>query len=253
MHKISSNSLFVGKNIIHLPKCHSTNTLAAELLSWGNVQEGTIIVADHQTAGRGQRGSTWESEPGLNLTFSLILKPTFLAPNEQFFLTIVSSLAVQAVIRAETSSCKVKWPNDLYAGERKICGMLIENTVRGSRIDSAVIGIGLNVNQQAFTNPGAVSLRQLTGQVYDLSRLLDLLAQQLEAKYLLLKAGGHSQLKSAYLENLFGLGTERDFEDAEGVFRGKINGVTGQGQLLIEKTSGQLCTYAFKQVRFLHP
>ena len=144
MHKDPIDSLFPGANQIRLPSCHSTNDVASDLLAEGNIAEGTVIITDHQTKGKGQRGNSWESEPGKNLTCSLILKPKFLPVQKQFELTVVSSLAIVHTLRdLGLPNAQVKWPNDIYYGNAKIAGILIENTVRANHLEYAVVGIGL--------------------------------------------------------------------------------------------------------------
>ncbi|NJM26329.1 MAG: biotin--[acetyl-CoA-carboxylase] ligase [Bacteroidia bacterium] len=159
MYKIPAKTLFFGKNLIYVPECHSTNDLAWELVKTAKAGEGTIVITSNQTAGRGQRGNAWEATAGLNLTFSIVFKPTFLAPHQQFALNMFSSLAVaQALAEANVPGLRVKWPNDVMSGARKMVGILVENTVQANRINHTVAGIGINVNQQAFDVPNATSI-----------------------------------------------------------------------------------------------
>ena len=151
MVKGLSETLFTGRNLIKVKTIASTNNYALELLANNEPIEGTAIMAEYQQSGKGQRGSGWLSDEGANLLVSLIFYPRFLSPNNQFYLNIIASLAVMETVnnfcRADV---KVKWPNDVYANERKIAGILIENSIRGSQIFSSVIGIGLNINQTSF-------------------------------------------------------------------------------------------------------
>ena len=159
MHKIFTNTLFIGKKVIYLPSCHSTNSIASELVIKGDAISGQIVITDFQSSGRGQRGNEWESEEGENLLFSIIVNAEFLDPSECFMLNIVTSLAlIDTLDEYVNSNIKVKWPNDIYYDQRKICGMLIENYIKSNSIKFSVIGIGLNVNQKSFSNPTAVSL-----------------------------------------------------------------------------------------------
>lgn len=250
MHKIFTNSLFVGKKLIHLPKCHSTNSIAAEFVTSGQAYEGTVIFTDHQTAGRGQRGNVWESAPGENLTFSIILKPSFLRPQQQFFLTLVSSLAVYDVVKKEVENTKIKWPNDIYCGQKKLGGILIENSVKRNKIETSVVGIGLNVNQLDFSVDSATSLQIVTGRKYDKESLLQDICSHLETLYLQLRAGNLEALRQLYLNNLLGINERRLFADDAGQFNGCIRGITALGQLLIQTDSGER-TYNMKEVQFL--
>ncbi len=251
MHKISSNSLFIGKKVVHLPKCHSTNSVAAELLAFGHAQEGTVVITDCQTAGRGQRGNKWESTPGENLTLSVVLKPDFLSLHQQFFLTIVSSLAVCAVVKEQTGQATIKWPNDVFVNAGKISGILIENTIRKNKIEACIVGIGLNVNQTRFSTELPTSLRQVTGNTYDLEPLLHRLCESLESFYLRIRAGRLEETRLLYLQHLMWLNEWRAFKDANGVFQGKITGITEGGKLIVEREEG-MNVFDLKEVEYIY-
>ena len=151
---------------MELPSCRSTNQVASDLLSVKKPNEGLVVLTRNQTEGRGQRGSHWESEPGKNLTFSTILKPTFLPISRIFDLTIVASLAiVRSLADFGLESCKIKWPNDIYCRDAKIAGILIENAVRANQIEWAIVGIGLNVNQTKFLTADATSTKLENGGI----------------------------------------------------------------------------------------
>ena len=160
MYKIQPNTLFTGKIIKYLPTCHSTNDIAAEMIQSQEVFEGTIIITDHQTTGRGQRGNSWEAAIGQNLTLSLILKPTFLRASDQFQLNVAVSLGVHEFLSQYLpEGLTIKWSNDIYHYDKKLGGILIENTLQGYNIGYSVIGIGLNINQKQFENIRGTSLR----------------------------------------------------------------------------------------------
>lgn len=152
-----------------LESCASTNT---ELAGRADVPHGAVLATRTQTAGRGQRGNSWEAEPGKNLTFSIVLRPTDFPAARSFELSMVTALAVSDYLQAflPAHSVKVKWPNDIYVDDRKICGILIENSFCGTRLDRMIIGIGINVNQTIFLSdaPNPVSLAQLTSREYAL-------------------------------------------------------------------------------------
>ena len=157
---------------IWLDTIDSTNSEALRRLP--ELESGTVLAAREQTAGRGQRGNTWFTEPGKNLTFSIVLKfgegglPPLRA-TEAFWLNYVISVAVADFLQSHAIWCKVKWPNDVYVGKNKICGILIENALTGNGLAASVIGIGLNINQREFPQlANATSLWSLTGEEYPL-------------------------------------------------------------------------------------
>lgn len=250
MYKIPAKTLFVGKNLVFVPECHSTNTIAMDLGQRNSAIEGTLVITDHQVAGKGQRGSTWTSEPGKNLTLSLIFKPIFLKPDQQFWLTRVVALAVADYVRSKVKgSVKVKWPNDVLVDGLKVCGVLIENSISGSIIQFSVVGIGLNINQLTFYMLNATSLKQQTGFDYDLENELHALLQVIEIRYLQLRDGKQDLLKADYLKNLYRLGEQHFFNTSTGSIQGTIVGVDLQGQLLVQ-TDNAIQAYDLKEIRF---
>lgn len=257
MYNNPPNTLFIGQNLVYLPDCHSTNDTAAELAKNQAVPEGTIVIAGHQSQGRGQRGNVWQTEPGKNFTFSLIVKPSFLSVMQQFQLTIAVSAAIHAFVRTYVpQGLCIKWPNDLYWNDYKMGGILIENTVQGVQLSHSIIGIGLNINQIHFpANPRATSLRLATflptgEDDYDLEILLPLLLELLEKKYLQLRSGNFYALKAYYLAYAYGYGKERLFLSQGKLFRGQIIDFDEIGRLGI-RSGDQVCYYAFKEVEFV--
>ncbi len=250
MYKIPANTLFVGKNLVFVPECHSTNTLAMELSQRGSAAEGAIIITDNQYSGRGQRGNQWISEPGMNLTFSLILKPTFLKPDQQFRLTMVISLAVADYVKSTiTDLVRIKWPNDILVGDRKICGILIENSLSGDTIQFAVVGIGLNVNQGLFSTPNSTSLLVETHHDFDLNAELSLILEAVEARYLQLREGKNSLLTDDYLNSLYRKGEWHLFNTTQTTFEGMIEGIDTRGRLAI-RTANAIQHYDLKEISF---
>lgn len=251
MYKILANTLFLGKDIVYLTDCHSTNDEASKRLDQRTVSEGSIIITDNQTKGRGQRGNQWISEPGKNLIFSLVLQPTFLVPADQFYLNMTISLAVTDFFSDYVQGVKIKWPNDIFhADSGKLGGVLIESSINSLSIESSIVGIGLNINQVDFTVPNATSLSKLTHQDFNLLELFRLLVLHIEKRYLELKKGMHSKLLSDYLNQLFRYEEWAKYEDNE-VFIGRIIGIDKDGRLIIEKENGFVNHYAFKEVKFL--
>lgn len=253
MHNYDFNTLFIGQSAQVLPKCHSTNSYLQELLTNSRPVEGSLIVAEEQTAGRGQRGSRWEAAAGENLTFSVLLRPAFLPVDAQFQLTTCISLAIFELLTEflPERDIRIKWPNDLYAEGSKIAGILIENLVRSQKIEYSIVGIGLNVNQLSFSTAPATSLAKLAGQPFVKEKVLHRLCQLLEQHYLALRAGGTEAQRRRYLEALYWKGEVRTFEDAAGVFSGKIIGVQPSGKLAICKANGDVSYYENKAVRFV--
>jgi BirA family transcriptional regulator, biotin operon repressor / biotin---[acetyl-CoA-carboxylase] ligase len=252
LYKIPASTLFIGKNLIFVQECHSTNTLAQELNQRSSAPEGSVVITDNQTAGRGQRGNSWETTQGLNFTFSILLKPSFLKPDQQFYLNIVIALGVFQYLSQRTDSqVSVKWPNDILVNQKKICGILIENTIQGSTIQSTVAGVGLNINQQFFASEKATSLKNITGNDYVLAAELDLLLSSIEKKYLQLRQGQAKDLFREYHQHLFGLGDQRSFRSDGNAFSGVITGVDPIGRLKVNTDGGER-VFDLKEIEFLY-
>jgi BirA family biotin operon repressor/biotin-[acetyl-CoA-carboxylase] ligase len=253
---IISNSLFVGKVAWYKANLDSTNAYAKQLLAKSNPTEGTAIYAGYQTAGRGQFGSSWQSAPNENILLSVILYPRFLLVEQQFKLHQVVALAVYDLLSMyllPADALQIKWPNDVYYQDQKMGGILIENELRGAYLHSAVIGLGLNINQTAFPEGllRATSLRLQTGDAYDLVDLIGKFCGHLEQRYLQLRAQHYQRLETQYLQLLYGYQVWRPYKDARtGVsFRGKIIGLDAQGRLNIQSANG-VHAYDFKELIF---
>ncbi len=250
-----SNILFVGQRVIRLDQVDSTNNFALGLLKGTSLEEGAVITTTCQTRGKGQRGNSWESDPGLNITCSIILRPTFLDLAQQFDLTRVVSLAMTDVLQKllPTHDVKVKWPNDIFVGKQKIAGILIENVVLGSQLSYSVIGIGLNVNQQEFVANGlnAVSLLNCAGHKFDLEEVLKLICGSVEARYLQLRSGKLAILRELYLERLFNAGINSQFTDFNAIFEATIVDVTVDGHLILQDLRGVQRKFAMKEVAWV--
>jgi BirA family biotin operon repressor/biotin-[acetyl-CoA-carboxylase] ligase len=235
--------------LIRLPKCHSTNDIAADYIKTGE-PEGTVIVTDHQLSGRGQHGNLWESRKGKNLTFSIIFKPDFLKANQGFSLNMAVSVGIcEAVSQLNALQFKIKWPNDIYFGNRKAGGILIENFIATGMIRDSIIGIGVNVNQEKFDTPKAISILQITRKESDLQEILNKILRSIEFRYRQLKAGLAQNIRETYFEHLYMYQCLHEFK-AGGKFTGKIVDVDGAGRLVI-KTGDHLRTFNAKEVEFL--
>ena len=250
MYKYLANTLFTGKKIIYLPSCHSTNDLARQFIDKKEATDGTIVITDCQMEGKGQRGNKWLTEPGENLTFSVIYSPDFLTADENFWLTIITSLALQKALREYGVHTRIKWPNDIYAGNKKVGGILIENIIENRRLRFSVIGIGLNINQQYFQVPDAASLFNITNRSYRLQEVFEKVVTLLEQHYLQLKSGRRETLKSAYLQHLLGIDEQLEFESEGRKFTGIIRGVDHRGRLKVE-VDGNSHYYELKEIKFL--
>ncbi len=233
--------------------CGSTNAL----LAGSDAADCHFVVARRQTAGRGQRGNTWESLPYANLTFSLMVRPRALAAARQFELSMVIALAladaVDAVLAGAGAAerCKVKWPNDLYYGDRKLAGILIENSLEGRSISRSIVGIGLNVNQECFFSdaPNPVSLRNITGCRYELDALMEHVAATISDSIDEYRRSGDSiPLLERYRGRMWRGSGEWPFrEPGGGTFLSSVAGVSLDGTLTL--ANGR--SYAFKEVAFV--
>ncbi len=228
--------------IIHIEETDSTNRWLKE-----NGEGTMVVVADYQTAGKGCGTNSWESERGKNLTFSMLIHPTDIPASQQFRITEVVSVALCEVLEQYIGDVSIKWPNDIYMGDKKICGVLIENRLQGNVIVDSIIGIGLNVNQTEFVSdaPNPVSLRQLLGREIDREALLHDFLETFAA------VSSSETTYSAYRNKLFRMGKQAVFSDETGRFEGTIQDVETDGRLLIKDLSGQARRYAFKEVQFV--
>lgn len=249
------NTLFIGKVHLHFSELDSTNKYASELLSKSNPTEGTVISTEFQSSGRGQIGSKWESAPQMNLTVSFIFFPHFLIPKRQFLLNQAVSLGLHDFVsHFIPQRAKIKWSNDLYVEDKKIAGMLIQNTLSSTKILSSIVGIGININQKTFGAdiPNPTSLTLETAKSYnDLHQLLSILCQMLEKRYLQLKSGKYDQLHQDYLDNLYRYEQEAWFQKPDGFsFKGKITGLDAMGKLLIQQAN-RTEAFGIKEVKFI--
>ena len=243
----------IGSCIMRILEVGSTNNYAAEQLLTNRPQEGTVYVANSQVDGRGQTSNKWESEPNMNLTFSIVLYPDFLEISNQFEISKAVSLGITDFLKERTGLVSIKWPNDIYLGNGKIAGILIENSVRINKISTCIIGIGLNINQKIFKGgaPNPVSLSQITGFEYNLEESLTGLCQQIDTRFQQLINGGFNKIDVDYSEILYKAGVWSIYRDDNGNFRGRILGVDRYGRLKIEIEGGTIRKYQFKEVVFL--
>ena len=234
MYKSIYDTLIIGKKVIYLPTCHSTNDIAAELVRSGASMEGAVVITDDQTKGRGQRGTTWVAQQGMNLTMSVLLTPVFLPIAEQFLISQAMALGISSYLNNYSDKVKIKWPNDIYIDDKKICGTLIENSIQGTSLASSVIGIGVNVNQIVFDNPRATSLAKIFGHNFNLNEEFSKLVRHLDAWYLKLKSINHKEeIRVAYLDNLYGYNQLCLFRYQNKIISGTVTGITNYGRICI--------------------
>jgi BirA family biotin operon repressor/biotin-[acetyl-CoA-carboxylase] ligase len=249
------NTLFIGQHLIELASVDSTNSHALRMSKDQEIVEGTLVWAHEQTCGRGQRGNSWQSESFKNITLSIILRPG-LRVEQQFYMTRVVSLGLLdalKVIRKETGhfECRIKWPNDIYAGDKKIAGILIENVLKEDKLGLSIAGIGLNVNQTTFEGlTQATSLQTLTGQAFDLEHCIGIICENIEARYLSLKANKLGLLRSDYENYLYRLNEWHSYEKDGRPFLAELTGVNDQGKLLLKQENGAIYSYDLKEIKF---
>jgi len=251
-------TLFIGQNIIYLKSVDSTNSYATEMLRQNNIPEGSLIYTFNQTNGRGQRGNQWESQPNKNVALSLVLHPTFICADKQYLLIKIISLAVADLLadilfQVEMAGrIKIKWPNDIYIDDKKIGGILIENIWRDNKLQSSVVGIGININQTHFVSTNkSTSLALLTNRETDLKEVIEQLCSHIEARYLQLKANKLENIDFEYLQRLYRLNTWNLFSANNQTFEGNITGVADSGKLNVLMKTGETIAFDLKEIVFI--
>ncbi len=239
--------------IIHIRETNSTNNYLKELLQTKNVDEGIVVWADFQSAGKGQRGNGWESEAGKNILFSIVLFPAFIKAGEQFILSQIVSLAVANCLQEYTEGISIKWPNDIYWNEKKICGILLENTILEDNIGHSVAGIGININQENFRSdaPNPVSLKQITNRDYNLEEILKTVVDNINVYYQQIKIGKTDSLIKQYKESLFRKDGYHLYNDGISDFLARIQDVDSSGILILKTKEGEERHFAFKEVKYI--
>lgn len=243
-----------SKKVIFLNEVESTNNYANRLILSEAADEGTVVLAQYQTHGKGQQGKHWESESGKNLLMSLIWFPCSLPASHQFLISKIVSLGIIDWLQNEEGNCSIKWPNDIYIGNRKVAGILIENTVKGPTLFSSVVGIGMNVNQMIFNSdtPNPVSLQQVTGKSYEISEVLKALLNSLNNWYTKLIANRTEEIDLTYFSRLY-RGNEWSLfaEPGKQVFEARITGIGKFGQLQLQLRNNSFREFMFKEVEFI--
>ncbi len=236
--------------IIRFDETGSTNDEARALAEQRRSRTPLLVTARHQRAGRGRGTNRWRSVAGDDLLFSLLWYPSRLPAAEQFALSMAAALATARFLSTFTREVTIKWPNDLLAAGRKIAGILIENTVKHGRIDTAVIGIGININENTFppSLPAAVSLRMITGEKHDTGKLLPVVIRFLTDYLQKADEGGVEAMREEYESMLFRRGEESLFRTDIGKITAVIRGIDPWGRLLLALPGGRIQPFGMEEV-----
>jgi BirA family biotin operon repressor/biotin-[acetyl-CoA-carboxylase] ligase len=232
-----------------IKETQSTNALLWEISQREKLPEGYIVCTDFQTAGKGQSGNSWESEAGKNLLFSMILYPVEVPLDQLFLISQLVSIAIKQVLEKFADNISVKWPNDIYWREKKLGGILIENSLQGNKTKAVVIGIGLNVNQKVFMSnaPNPVSLRQIIGKNLNRKHLLNMICRNILKLYNEMKI---EKIRSEYAQSLYRKDEFYNYKTDNESFKGKIIKVHPDGQIEIETETGERKGFYFKEIQF---
>lgn len=239
----------IGNKIIQLNDVDSTNNFTANLLKQGNLDNGTVIMADNQYAGRGQRGSTWYSDSGMNLICSIFVRYDNLSVEKQFYITQWVSISLIALMNRYGLNAKIKWPNDILINNRKVTGVLIENQINSSGIQSSIIGVGMNVNQKHFTGYNATSLTIETNVFYTVKDVLLAFIEELNESMHLIENQKFDELNTMYHEQLWMKDVQSSFSIKDIKYSGVIIGVTPTGQLKV-RIENEEKEFDLKEIQF---
>lgn len=239
-----------------LQTVHSTNSYLKELNGGDASFNMELATAEFQTAGRGQKGNSWESDEGANLLFSILLHPTYVQASKQFCISQAIALAVVDALKeivhdpSIAEPFTVKWPNDIYWGSKKIAGILIENELYGSTIKDCIIGVGLNVNQQLFKSdaPNPISLYNILGVEVDREELLNTVIRNFIRNIIMIESKQTAQLHNSYMQTLFRKEGFHKYRDEDGKFMAAIHSVRDDGRLILLDANGKERVYEFKEV-----
>jgi BirA family biotin operon repressor/biotin-[acetyl-CoA-carboxylase] ligase len=245
--------MIIGSKKIFVEKLSSTNSHATWLIRKGKIQDGTVVHTGYQTTGRGQGENRWESEPGKNLLFSIILYPGSLKAERQFSISKIISLGIRDFLCTIVGDVSIKWPNDIYVRNDKIAGMLIENAIIRDEIEHTIAGIGININQVRFTEgaPNPTSLKILTGKDHDTSGCLNEVLKAIDLRYKQLPFEKKLKISDDYVSSLYRYDQWTEFRDARGIFEGRIIAVADSGRIQIEDRKSRIYEYEHREVDFL--
>lgn len=238
---------------IYIPQTISTNVSLAEICSKGYTENLTSVYSSFQTDGRGQRGNKWESEDGKNLLFSFVIFPNGLPAREHFILLQITALALFDTLSEYTDGISIKWPNDIYWMDRKICGTLIENDLSGMNIERSISGTGVNLNQKIFRSgaPNPISLSQITGQEYDLETVLHKIMNSASIYHRMFDNGESDIIRKKYFEAIYRKDGFYMYKDDNGTFDATIEDIEKDGRLVLKDREGRVRKYLFKEVSYI--
>lgn len=255
--KVKPNTQFIGQNIIYFNRVNSTNTFAQELLKENLAPHGTVVVAEYQNRGRGQGNNFWISDPYKNLLFSVVFRTVTLNSADPFLFNKVITLSVYETLDKllKRSDLRIKWPNDIYAGNRKLCGILIENNYSGQALNWSIAGVGINVNQpfEDYVLVNACSMCSLLGHETDREALLCSLLENMEKRFDEYTAGNTAELEARFDSSLLGFGKRCEFEAPDGQLSAVIRGCDKAGRLLIQSDNGHISAIVHGSLKQIIP
>ena len=238
---------------IYIPQTISTNVSLAEICSKGYTENLTSVYSSFQTDGRGQRGNKWESEDGKNLLFSFVVFPKELPAKEHFILLQITALALFDTLTEYTDGISIKWPNDIYWMDKKICGTLIENDLSGMNIERSISGTGVNLNQKIFRSgaPNPVSLSQITGNEYDIETVLYKIMDYVNGYYGMFCNGESETIRKKYFDAIYRKDGFHTYKDDNGTFEAMIEEIEKDGRFILKDKEGNVRKYLFKEVSYI--
>lgn len=238
---------------IYIPQTISTNVSLAEICSKGITENLTSVYSSFQTDGRGQRGNKWESEDGKNLLFSFVIFPKELPARKHFILLQITALALFDTLSEYTEGISIKWPNDIYWKDKKICGTLIENDLSGMNIERSISGTGVNLNQKIFRSdaPNPVSLSLITGQEYNLETVLHKIMTYASGYYRMYENGENETIRKKYFDAIYRKDGFHTYKDGNGTFEAVIENIEEDGRLVLKDRDGNVKKYLFKEVAYI--
>lgn len=244
------------KNHIHYTQATSTNTLLKEMLQEDSTLPNfSVVSAGFQTSGRGQRQNVWESEQDKNLLFSLLIRPQTVPATKVFVVSQIVSVAIANILSKYVKNIAIKWPNDIYCGDKKICGILIENSLMGNNLNTSIVGVGININQTEFSpflsNP--TSLAILTQQTYCLQDILEEVVCEIEQQYQNFVREGEEEISVLYHSLLYRLNSLSKYKiySEDNIQEAIIVGVAPNGCLMLKHCDNLIRSYAFKEVEYI--
>ena len=241
--------------IIKLDAIDSTNTYLKDMASVAMPEDYTVVVAEQQTAGRGQMGTKWHAEVGKNLTVSVFKKFTDFKVENQFYISMAVSLAICKTLKSfKIPKLCIKWPNDILSANQKICGILIENVIKNNQFKGSIVGFGLNVNQKFFNDlPKASSMSLLTGIIYDKDEVLSKILSAIQYYFSLLESNAYNVLKAEYEGLLFRKGKPSTFQcNNDKTFSGIIKGISETGKLMVWTEDDNIKAFDLKEIMLLY-